>query len=377
MFKNERKLCFLRFCVFLCIISKGQTFLKTFSICNRDSLEYFQSSLDQYKLFLIGEYHGQESNIKIEFTYLEYLNSENIYPKYLIDEEGPSFGYLLTKFIKTGDTTILEVINSSKERWGLFNDFKKYYESLPNDKKFAVIGVDVDRFYHVTHHAVRDILLAKEVDCKESDFECKKLIYILNSFKLVVNPLLFGTKDLKNHLNEVSSLLKSKDSVVLRRHCEGNFLILKQIIAAYDLAKERRRIFLHNESKEFRTKREWLMINNLYSIYLKDASAICVGRFGSFHTLINLPKKQHHVYNDISMASILNNNNKFSLTNQKVSSNLIVYNYAYPKQYKFIKTNVGEMKTIFERMPSNTIFIKKLGHESEITNVILLKSDKK
>lgn len=358
------------FCISNCF---SQIDFYSLPIVNKDEDSIIDSKC---KIFFVGEYHHKPFNFNIEFTFWKLLNDNNIYPKFNIREDGPSLGYLITKYLETGNDTILSVIESHKNNWEIYRKVREYYLKLPNDKKFTFVGIDIDRFHYQVHYAIRDILINPHNLCNNETDRCYSFDSLVKEIRTVNNPIEYGKTGLKEQLKFLLHLLDSPDSTLILNHIIENSEIFNKIISAYRLALESKRVFIDNENKEFKTKREWLMINNLYSLYQKDSLAVCIGRFGFFHIQLSKPTKKLNKYNDISMAAILNNDLRFPLTNKKINSNIIVYSYAFPKHYKFLKTNCNDVNSIFKSMPQNTLYFMDYNDKTFMTNLILFKSIK-
>jgi len=321
------------------------------------------------KIYLIGEYHVQKLNFNIEFTFWQLLNQKGIFPKYNLREDGPSLCYLLNEYMKTGNEAIINILEFG-DKSGISKKVRNYYLSLPDEKKFSFVGIDVDRDAYLTHYAIRNILLkSKEIITEHIDS-------IIRSFKLKKNPLAFSNKELEGDIKLLFKIMSNPDSIYVKKYSMNNYEYLKLIKRSWELNKEAGMYNLNKASQEFKTKREWFMVNNLYSLIKNDTNAVCFGSFGIHHVQLSNKEKSYNDFNDVSMAAILNNDTSFPLTNNKINSNVIVYSYLYPKHYKFFKTDEKEIKDCFKSMKENSLQFRQYTDPSFVTNLILLKAKK-
>jgi hypothetical protein len=101
------------------------------------------ADIKDYDIFLAGEDHIFTANSKVELALLKYLVEKGDI-KYFIPEVSYSQGYLLDKYLATGDTTAFKYLPDEPlqiDRWMKIND---YYKSLPENKRFKIIGLDIE-----------------------------------------------------------------------------------------------------------------------------------------------------------------------------------------------------------------------------------------
>ncbi|MBO9659722.1 MAG: hypothetical protein J7527_12950 [Chitinophagaceae bacterium] len=138
--------------------------------------------IDFYKqqYFLFGENHGSALPLAVDLALFK-----NLYQKagvrFYIAEVDATKAWLLNRYLQTGDTALLSKVMrswkadtaqwASQENYRKFQGLQKFYQQLPADQKFQVIGVDVFQDYSLVHeHALyltenyREPLLRKTID---------------------------------------------------------------------------------------------------------------------------------------------------------------------------------------------------------------------
>ena len=354
-----------------------------FKICTDSTVTSKHETNDV--LFLIGEYHVQHGNFKIHLSYYDYLKSKGLSPKYIIEEGAPSYGYVMTKYLKTGDEFLLDIMGVDSNFRQIFRDLALFYKSLPDDKKFKYVGVDFERLVQIAHYAVRDILLQSNLYCdyksfafieEESNcFDEKEVCYLFSLFKRKENPISWGRKNLKEDLTKLLDYVNSQDSLIIKDHLSSElYTELSIIMKSFEISKKRRRLFVVFERTEFQVEREKFMTNNIYRLFVNDPHAIVYGQFGIDHVLLSTYNKHPKPDQKMRLAIDLNNNPEYPLTNHKVCSNIIYYDYFKPNSYKFLQSDLSKINSEFTKMKDCELLIKDFENKSKATNLILFKT---
>ena len=119
--------------------------------------ELYKDSLENYSIFINGENHlYTKSNAALQLKMLKYLH-QNADVKTLLLELGWSRGYIITKYIQTGDSTLLPAIKNYSWQYyaKMVESLKLYNDSLPQDQKISVVGIDVERFNNMAVKAMQ------------------------------------------------------------------------------------------------------------------------------------------------------------------------------------------------------------------------------
>ena len=118
----------------------------------------FDDFISNKKLILSGEAHYNSSNPKLEYSFITYLNKNQGFSDILL-EFGHAEGYLLNKYLETGDTSFI-IYNSFypsedyRKHWLKLLEFNR---SLPKSQKLTFHGIDFER-QRPAIHAVEILL---------------------------------------------------------------------------------------------------------------------------------------------------------------------------------------------------------------------------
>lgn len=124
------------------------------------SLAMLDSVQDQYRVFLTGEAHYLEGNFEVKWKMLRYMHGRAGI-KNLVLESSPSFGWLLTHYLRERDEDNYRQIVSmspqgAKERV-FYNSIYKYFsETLPDDS-LRIIGIDGEFVSYLTVRALDEM----------------------------------------------------------------------------------------------------------------------------------------------------------------------------------------------------------------------------
>lgn len=114
-------------------------------------LSVLDNDLKKYDVFLTGERHGVEENYDIRFAFIKYLN-QKAGVRYILCEDGYSISAYLNEYLETGDEEILDYVFEyfetsywwNKEHYEFYKKLREYNETLDEDKKIILIGIDVE-----------------------------------------------------------------------------------------------------------------------------------------------------------------------------------------------------------------------------------------
>ncbi|MEO1054153.1 MAG: hypothetical protein AAFX87_26175 [Bacteroidota bacterium] len=126
-----------------------------------EELSFLYRDLDQFNYFCASEFHRSEAAITQYKKFITYLSLKKGLDK-LVMERPYAYGYLVSQYLATGDTTILKIATDtfwsfdkfgrkdevSHDAYGLF---KWLYEFMhKNDMSIKVVGVDLNQALHGT-----------------------------------------------------------------------------------------------------------------------------------------------------------------------------------------------------------------------------------
>ena len=124
-----------------------EDYIKGLSILDKD--------LKKYDVFLAGERHAVEKNYDIKLAFIKYLN-QKADVRYILSEDGYSISAYLNEYLETGDEEILDYVFEyfktsywwNKEHYEFYKKLREYNETLDEDKKIILVGIDVE--YSIT-----------------------------------------------------------------------------------------------------------------------------------------------------------------------------------------------------------------------------------
>jgi hypothetical protein len=102
---------------------------------------------NNYRLFFTGEDHRYlKTNSQLELKMFKYLH-KTAGVRVFIMEFGHSMGYITNRYVQTGDSALGQTIKNHtfKEYFSLFTGLRDFYDSLPENEKFTVVGIDLER----------------------------------------------------------------------------------------------------------------------------------------------------------------------------------------------------------------------------------------
>jgi hypothetical protein len=132
------------------------------------------------RFFVLGEHHYRKENSDFFLTVLKNLY-QNANVRVVFMEASFAAGLIVEHYLKTGDESNLNYMNNqfSTEH---YQKLKLFYDDLPNDDKFHIIGVDVDNYDIASNFAYAVNLLFKDKSMP------KKLNILLNEFSILAPP---------------------------------------------------------------------------------------------------------------------------------------------------------------------------------------------
>lgn len=148
------------------------------------SLSALDSTLPDKKYFFVGENHiYQKSNYLIQSKLVKYLHQKAGLNKIIL-EFGPGTGWLINKFITTGDTTTFNELKKyfSTENLSLYVDLYQYNKENPSSK-LTCHGIDLERFPRISIAALYHLIPKKQVienDSISISIESLKAIYSIS-----------------------------------------------------------------------------------------------------------------------------------------------------------------------------------------------------
>jgi len=118
---------------------------------------------EDFNIYWLGELHGTNANYDIAFKYFQYLVDE-LGVNYFFLENTRIYEILLNKYFKTGEEKFLNeafehyknTFYYNKEHHTFYKNLYTLYESLPENKKFRFVSIDLEHNVHATHEYISD-----------------------------------------------------------------------------------------------------------------------------------------------------------------------------------------------------------------------------
>lgn len=367
-------------------------------IDNNDSFsgfELYKDSLAKYTVFINGENHQYtKSNASLQLKTLKYLH-KNAGVKTLLLELGWSRGYIITEYIQGGDTTLLKSIKGYSWKYyaDLVQDLKKYNDSLPQEQKISVVGIDVERFNNMSIKAMQMQMPKRgtkiphdsiEVGVEslealnfylettsEWDDENNKYAITSNDGPNAKRTINFLLENIKNHKDKYEAYIDSANHEVFFKVV--NHLVDKQLYEMYDNA---------NATQAY-VYREQYMYKQFMDLFKQDTTQKYFMQFGRCHSVKVYQKEACTWFNYYSIANRINETSNPGLKG-KVLSTAIYYpkSDAWGDLEDSLKKHVEEVYLDSSSVDSLTIWNVRLDsvfqnrHDFIIINKNIVSKDK-
>lgn len=260
------------------------------------------------KVILIGEHHGTLMNKTI---YLNIFKSLRKIKKVdnLFMEIGFAQSELLNEYLRTGNEEILNLImNQSKgsfsftvESKTFYQELKKYYDDLPSDQKFKVIGADVE------HQPALALAYVHTISKTGQDPIMKEI----SNLRTYNNNSKIDRESVKSILTKI----ETNWSEAFKNENFGLIFTLRNMINASD--------FYISGKQQIR---EEAIIENAFQLIKRDNNASYFGQWGALHVLKR--NKVLSVINQKTMAKSLQHDK-----NSPVKGNVISINMFYSQSF--------------------------------------------
>jgi signal recognition particle subunit SEC65 len=330
-----------------------------------------RSEIYKGKIHLIGEVHHDAINPTIKLAYLYFLNNQNIYPKYFLFEDGAAACFNRNLYLESGNQFYLDAVAIINPYRAEEIELRNYYLSLPEQKRFKCVGVDVEYGYNNPHIVFKHVLVKYQKNLASTLKRLDKANYLqlLEDIEMKENPYNWDNKLVRSDVDSLISWLQSKDSIVLKNALTAeDFDLIARIAKGYLLGKGGK-LFVRRQTADYNKKREFFIANNIYSLFLKDTSAHYFGKFGMSHVRLNITDTIKKALKNLSFAYTLNADKLYSKTNGKIYSNTIYYE-KHKSIYVFLKNKKKELAAQYKQMSSKEF--KLVPSNKSITNNLIL-----
>ncbi len=269
---------------------------------------------EKYDLFVSGEAHATQKNYDVQMEMIKHL-SENSDLRYIIAEDSMANALLINSYLETGNTDKLDIVfkelkntyAGNIEGYKFFQNLYEFRKTLPDDKKFTYLGVDIEHQTNLTVSYLYDVASRNGVYENIKEF--------IENFK---------QKKEKNEL--ISSLEKiysdiEKNSDVYSEKLGEEFWIFKYLIKnTLNTYKSK----LIKDGTQWGVFREEIMKENFYEIYNHFPKGKYYGQWGLEHAYLSNLKTDNYPEDKPRLATALNSEENSPVKN-KVCSTAIRY----------------------------------------------------
>jgi hypothetical protein len=350
----------------LCIFGQDRAVLNLENNDDYSSFSLFDSlPLDKYNLFFTGEDHRYMlSNSDLELKMFKYLHKK-VGVRVFMVEFGQSMGYLMNKFVYDGDSVAKEILknHSHKAYFKLFENLREFNASLPEEDKFTVRSVDLEREPLFAVKLIETFLPAKDVKVHDSIKIHLDAIRAVSEYYDAKRddwgrPMRFDEDIRWGNGREYISPMRSVDLMMenFDRNKDKYKQAFKENFTEFEQAIERIREYdywrsLGNTAQQY-LYRETYMENNVKALFNENPDIKIFGQFGRCHTQLQREEEECNYYYFNALATRLNTGDHKLLKGKVFSCPVF-----YPNSYSFNKdagVNPG-VKTLAKEAEKNKI----------------------
>lgn len=309
-------------------LSKNHSVLDIEDNNDFSSFDMLEPYVNNYQIYLAGEQHSVGVNYDLFFKFIKFFKVKaNI--KYILIEDSYGISYLLNKYIETGNEDILEKVFSyyygysvlwTKEIHEFWIKFRKYNNSLTDEDKMIILGIDVANAEGSNIDVLNQIIPDKDIP--------EKIKLYINNIKSLNNKIIHNVYyDHIKMLREIyNSISLYKD--IYQKYWNENFFdfefLMKGIIDSLNL--NGLTIFTRA------IKRDEIMYENFLRLYNRFPQGKYFGQTGFFHVVA--------LKSDLinTLAHRLNKQESTPVKNKVLS---IIYRY---KNSRALSVNSAEKK---------------------------------
>ncbi|CAN5312536.1 hypothetical protein BH10BAC1_BH10BAC1_18070 [soil metagenome] len=306
-----------------------------------------ENSLRNYQFYFSGESHYKPGNLQLKLQLLKKLYKEqNVRIVFL--ERGYSEGWLVNKYLETGDMTVLDYVNDDFEK-SFYLELKKFNDSLMMPEKIRVYGIDYEKSPLRTNNAL--FLLFNS---------CLHNVAVSNVKTELNDFIKRNNQSFIADIHKLDLLFQSieNDTSYYQKILSGNYIDVKKMNESYQAWKVMSKVNYNNAniSDSLRMLREHFLFSNVCSIHEKFQMVSCFGQFGSFHIPLQFQERWLKYKNVKSFSSMLSE--KYI---GKVCSINTIYKAIFWNKIRFTKVNKNagftrkELNSINSISPSKKI----------------------
>lgn len=335
----------------------------------------FDSALD-HNVFVVGEnHHFSKSNAKFQLKLFKYLHKKAGVNTLLL-EFGHSRGWLVNKYIATGDTNLLNILDqySFASYTRFYKGLREYQEEIGNTDSIHVAGIDVERFHGLSLR-ILDELLPKEKDIPDKIRVTVESIHGLSAYndhlyrqqedarklRLMHKKDRQATYDLEHSIEEIINSFNQYQSE-FESYLGDNFEIFYEIIKDLE-DKATYNEYVKKGMIQQYTFREDYMYRKFMQLYEQDTTRKFMMQFGRCHATLSTQEEACGWYKFNAIAKRIAETRRPGLQN-RVSTIGIFYpksdsfesNQKKYKQVRRMNNTVADQSlTLFSLIPDSTV----------------------
>lgn len=319
--------------------------------------------VNNYDVFINGENHTYlRSNAMLWVKMIKFLHQKAGVKNVMI-EYGYSSGWLINRYIQTGDSSLFEVLKnySFKDLAYAYRSLMEYNATLPAGNKLQFTGIDLERGIY-SAAKVLGLLLPKDKDVPDSielHIESLQSLITYND-----NKIFSEGSDFEDYFSSYSSNSTidrivenfNRHTAIYKNYLGENFTDFQLIIKGLQEVKTWNEYENDNATHQF-VFREKYMYNNFLKLY-REQGGKYFGQFGRCHSATSVQEENScNWYNFKSLAHRIQSSKEANLKD-KVFSMGILYNESFEDEgWAGLQDHLD---SIFADLPENSISLFNL-----------------
>ncbi len=338
--------------------------------------------LSQFTLFFTGEDHRYlKSNSQLELKMFKHLH-KTAGARVFMMEFGYSLGYAANKYVQTGDSNILDLLDKHTydEYFELFKGLRDFYDSLPENEKFSLASVDLEREPVYPVKMLESLLPENSTphDSIKLHIDALKAISEYHDYESAKNK----DEDEEGEYDGIATETPGSDSAYTKIYVNTRFTV-ELVIENYKKHKEKYQAYLGSNFDLFETEikniedyfvydsyegaahqyifRENYMEQNVRKLVAQNPDTRIFGQFGRCHTQRTREKEDCSYFYFNSLATRLN-----TTTGSPFEDKVFSCAVFYPAMFDFMDDNVpinAGLDSLINNTELNTISLTVLGNE--------------
>lgn len=321
------------------------------------------SNLNRKSIYLLGEFHHRAYNPNIEYTVLKSLNKRNVFPDFILQENGYSYSYIVNRYLLTGDEKYVDFLALFPKDVYYYKEIFKYNSQLKEKQKFLFFGIDYEKYPAQTLYAIKDLLSNVIINYENSSSDKMDSVYEVISDIQKTDMAKIGNHKINTQLNYFQKIYSS-DSLIFKNLLKQNYKHLESIMSGYEKRNTYKKINYDKANAEQMMDRELYMADNIYKLIKEDSTFILFGRFGLTHVSLTFQEQGWTRKNYNSFSSYLNTGNNYFKTNKKVWTSIIYYDKVKSKFYKFLDLSESDLTQL--KRETDRLYLKSFGYKNPL-----------